>query len=67
MPIYEYSCKNCGCQFDVFQSMGATNENLTCPSCGQPKPERIFSTFGSAGSGSYSGSSGGCSSSGPFT
>lgn len=68
MPIYEYSCKKCGTQFDVFQSIGATNENLNCPSCGEPKPERIFSTFGSGSSSSVSSSAGGgCSSSGPFT
>jgi len=67
MPIYEYKCKKCGSLFDVFQSIGASNENVNCPSCGEAKPDRIFSTFGS-GSSSYSGSgSAGCSSSGPFT
>jgi len=67
MPVYEYKCKKCGTVFDVFQSIGASNENLNCPSCGEPKPERIFSTFGSGGSSITASSSAGCSSTGPFT
>ena len=47
MPIYEYKCSKCGNLFDVFQSIGSSNENLNCPSCGEPKPDRIFSIFGS--------------------
>lgn len=66
MPIYEYKCHKCSNLFDVFQSICATNENLNCPSCGESKPERIFSTFGTR-SASSSASSGGCSSTGPFT
>ena len=70
MPIYEYKCKNCGTKFEIFQSMGATNESLTCPECDEPKPERVFSVFGSGSSSSGASatvSSGGCSSSSPFT
>ncbi|UCE04325.1 MAG: zinc ribbon domain-containing protein [bacterium] len=67
MPIYEYKCKKCENLFDVIQSIGASNENLNCPTCGEPKPVRIFSTFG-AGSASVSAYSlNRCSSTGPFT
>lgn len=67
MPIYEYKCKKCGKKFEEFQSIGASNESLTCPACGEPKPERLLSIFGSSGSSASVDSSGGCSSSGPFT
>ena len=68
MPIYEYNCKNCNEIFEEFQSVGASNENIVCPKCGAPHPERIFSAFSSSGaleSGKLSGSCG--SSSSPFT
>lgn len=67
MPIYEYKCKKCGNLFDVFQSIGASGENLNCPSCGEPKPERIFSAFGTANSSLATGGSIGCRSTGPFS
>jgi len=67
MPIYEYKCKKCATVFDVFQSVGATGEQLKCPVCGEPKPDRIFSAFGTAATASFSGASTGCSSSGPFS
>ncbi|MCI0496423.1 zinc ribbon domain-containing protein [candidate division KSB1 bacterium] len=67
MPIYEYKCNKCENRFDVFQSIGGSNENLICPICGEPKPERIFSIFGAGIGSSLPGSSTVCSSSGPFT
>ncbi|HEX9975262.1 MAG TPA: zinc ribbon domain-containing protein [bacterium] len=67
MPIYEYKCNKCENRFDVFQSIGASNENLNCPICGEPKPERLFSIFGAGINSSPSGSTAGCSSTGPFT
>ena len=45
MPIYEYKCTSCEERFEVFQRVGAGNENLVCPSCGAPKPVRQFSAF----------------------
>jgi len=66
MPIYEYRCPKCNHKFEVFQSLGSSNDSLNCPICGEAKPNRMFSVFGSAGINS-SVSSSGCSSSGPFT
>jgi len=66
MPIYEYRCNKCGHKFEVFQSIGASNESLNCPACNEPKPDRIFSVFGSGGTGSVV-DAGGCSPSSPFT
>jgi putative FmdB family regulatory protein len=69
MPIYEYSCKNCGEVFEEFQSIGASNEKVNCPKCGTPRPERILSAFSSSGVSSMGAvSGGGCGSAGsPFS
>ena len=67
MPIYEYRCNKCNNKFELFQSVGASNENLICPACNEPKPERIFSVFGSGSSGGGAISTGGCSTSSPFS
>ncbi|HPN33237.1 MAG TPA: zinc ribbon domain-containing protein [bacterium] len=45
MPIYEYRCTQCGHAFEAFQRMGADGQDLTCPKCQAPKPEKIFSSF----------------------
>lgn len=33
MPIYEYTCQECGQQFEKLVSMSASNQAVTCPSC----------------------------------
>ena len=40
MPIYEYSCKRCGAQFEMLVRGGATP---ICASCGSGDLERMFS------------------------
>lgn len=45
MPIYEYSCKKCGKNFEVLQRMGEGAEGLSCPSCGESELSKKFSTF----------------------
>lgn len=52
MPLYEYQCGGCGEQFEALQRIGEDGKDLTCPVCGQSKPEKVFSTF-AAGSASY--------------
>jgi len=49
MPIYEYRCTKCGETFEEFQNVNEGNEKLTCPKCGEPKPEKMFSAFASTG------------------
>jgi putative FmdB family regulatory protein len=40
MPTYEYECKSCGVDFDVFQSM--SDEPLkVCPTCGKAVRRKI--------------------------
>jgi len=70
MPIYEFRCLKCG---DVFESLclKSSDENqVTCPSCGEARTERVLSTFssGSRGSkGSDSGMGSSCASVGGFS
>ncbi len=53
MPIYEYQCKKCGKNFDVFQKM--TDPEVTaCTSCHGPVKKLVsLSTFHLKGSGWY--------------
>jgi putative FmdB family regulatory protein len=53
MPTYEYACKDCGHQFDIFQSF--TEDSLTvCPQC-QGHLRKKFNSVGVVfkGSGFY--------------
>ena len=41
MPIHEFKCRRCGNKFDELVKLG---EIPPCPSCGDKKPEQLFST-----------------------
>ena len=45
MPIYEYRCDECDHRFEILQRLGEGAGGLTCPSCGTPRLEKMFSTF----------------------
>ena len=40
MPIYEYTCKSCGHEFEA---LVRGNQTPTCAQCGKPDLERRFS------------------------
>jgi putative FmdB family regulatory protein len=48
MPIFEYSCPDCGY---IFEKLVLTREEkrLECPKCGSKEVERIFSSFATTG------------------
>jgi len=55
MPTYDYSCKNCGHQWEVFHSM-KQKPIRKCPECGKLKAERMIGSGGGIifrGSGFY--------------
>ena len=55
MPTYEYRCKNCESEHDIFQSI-TENPKRKCPKCGRMKLERLISSGGGVifkGSGFY--------------
>jgi putative FmdB family regulatory protein len=41
MPIYEYRCRNCGQKTEVLVRAGGAS--ASCPSCGSPLLEKLFS------------------------
>jgi len=43
MPTYDYRCKDCGHEFELFQSM-KDRPKRKCPECGKPKLERLIGT-----------------------
>lgn len=56
MPIYEFICQKCDHKFEVLLNFSENEEEVTCPECDEPKPERVFSTFSSKSSFSSSSS-----------
>lgn len=55
MPTYEYRCKACGKQTDIFHSMTEAPRRK-CPACGKNALERMIGTGGAVifkGSGFY--------------
>jgi len=43
MPIYEYSCDECGEKFEVL--VQTPDAAVSCPACSSGKVEKLFSTF----------------------
>jgi putative FmdB family regulatory protein len=48
MPIYEYRCGKCGEVFERLMKINERGDSLTCPHCGEKKPEKILSGFSSS-------------------
>lgn len=59
MPMYEYSCIQCGHRFEKLGKMAAS-ETVVCPYCGSTEARKEISSFSSTGSTSieYCGSEG---------
>jgi len=45
MPIYEYSCQDCGTKFEKLVRRTAEASDLACPSCGEKRLQQELSTF----------------------
>jgi putative FmdB family regulatory protein len=59
MPLYEFTCKECGSNYEELVSLNC-KEYPPCPSCKSEKVEKKMSVFGgvSSGGSSCSGRSG---------
>lgn len=44
MPIYEYNCESCGDDFECI--VYRTDEEVSCPKCGNVNPRKKMSSFG---------------------
>ena len=60
MPLYEYRCGGCAERFEVLQRLGATGDDVVCPSCGEGHPQRVLSTFAAGGTRDSASFDGGC-------
>jgi putative FmdB family regulatory protein len=46
MPLYEFTCRECGAAFEDIVSLAELAAgDVRCPQCGSQKVERGFSTF----------------------
>ena len=55
MPLYEYSCHECGERFELFVRSSAHQKTaLACPRCGSQKVRKAISLFGIGGAGESS-------------
>ena len=45
MPTYDYRCRDCGHEFELFQSMSARLKRK-CPECGELKLKRLIGIGG---------------------
>jgi putative FmdB family regulatory protein len=45
MPIFEYSCDDCGTRFEKLLRRSAEANDVRCPSCGQEHLTTQYSTF----------------------
>ena len=68
MPLYEYTCTDCGHRFEILQRIGEGADGLACPKCDAANVEKQFSTFASSSDGkSASAGAVGCGGGSGFT
>jgi putative FmdB family regulatory protein len=68
MPLYEFTCEQCGATFEELVAAGLDGLGVTCPECGSEEVEKLVSRFASGGPSAGSGGSGSCApGSGRFT
>jgi len=64
MPIFEYSCPNCGHCFEKLVLSPSRQRKLTCPKCGSQDVQKAISLCGSVGKGKSGGATANCAPSG---
>jgi len=52
MPIFEYSCDDCGTNFEKLVRRSADADAIECPQCGQKHLTTRYSTFAARNGGS---------------
>ena len=56
MPMYEFTCNDCGHEFEELVASASTYE-VECPKCGSKNAEKKMSAFASGSTGAKSGAS----------
>jgi putative FmdB family regulatory protein len=70
VPLYEFTCEECGATFEELVAASLETLGVTCPGCGSEKVEKLVSRFasGASSAGSGGGDGGSCGpGSGRFT
>ncbi|MBM4428762.1 MAG: zinc ribbon domain-containing protein [Chloroflexi bacterium] len=49
MPVYEYSCEECGERFEKWLRSLSSTEQLCCPRCGSHRVKKAVSLVGRSG------------------
>ena len=45
MPIFEYSCQDCGARFEKLVRRAGETAGIACPSCGESRLRQELSVF----------------------
>ena len=64
MPIFEYTCANCGHRFEKLILSAKRAKELRCPECNSAQVEKNISMFGSLSKGGAGSSAANCAPSG---
>ncbi|MCE5258032.1 MAG: zinc ribbon domain-containing protein [Chloroflexi bacterium] len=48
MPLYEYTCQECGEQFEKLVRFSSTDQPIVCPNCRSTKCTKSISLFGTS-------------------
>jgi len=59
VPLYEFTCTDCGETFEELVAASLDTLGVTCPDCGSEKVEKLVSRFASTGASSANGGGGG--------
>jgi putative FmdB family regulatory protein len=51
MPIFEYTCDDCGTKFEKLVRRSAESNGVACPACGQDHLKQEYSTFAAPANG----------------
>ena len=51
MPLYEYNCGACNCNFEMIRKLSESDKDVECPECGKKKAKRLMSGFSTSKSG----------------
>jgi len=63
MPIYEYRCQDCECEFEAMRGMSQADVPIACEQCNGKHTTRLLSIFNAHGTtGTITNTSGGCGS-----
>ncbi|MBI5216590.1 MAG: zinc ribbon domain-containing protein [Ignavibacteriae bacterium] len=43
MPVFEYQCKSCNSQYDIYHKVREVVDDVVCPTCSSKEHKRLMS------------------------